>query len=197
MMAEGTDTGAVWENPLIPNARLKQIYLAMMQARTLARVLPRRDKTTLGLEACLVSPTVDLGAGDLVSDVLAGGVVDFLRGATLVEAMKPGSVAKKRGLRADCGAAGRIASPAVVAERIWAALGAAAALKGLAASAKSAAIEDSSGIAGRRGGGVCAAAPSDARAVAEGSDVCSRERAAGVVCSVADPGRRLRRRQSE
>jgi TPP-dependent pyruvate/acetoin dehydrogenase alpha subunit len=140
-MTEEADAGAAWENPLIPNARLRQIYLAMMRARTLARMLPRRDKTTLGLEACLVSPAVDLGPGDLVSDVLADGVVDFLRGVTLGEAVRPGSAAKKRGLRADCGAAGRIANPAMVVDRIWAALGAAAALKALAASAKSAAVD--------------------------------------------------------
>jgi TPP-dependent pyruvate/acetoin dehydrogenase alpha subunit len=144
-MTEAADTGAAWENPLIPNARLRQIYLAMLQARTLARVLPKRraDKTTLGLEACLVSPAVDLGPGDLVSDVLAGGVVDFLRGATLSEVLRPGSTAKKRGVRADCGSAERLANPATVAERIWAALGAAAALKALAVSAKRNAAADS------------------------------------------------------
>ena len=31
---------AVYENPLIPNARLRQIYRAMVRARTLARALP-------------------------------------------------------------------------------------------------------------------------------------------------------------
>jgi hypothetical protein len=143
-MTEGAGAGAAWENPLIPNARLRQIYLAMMRARMLARALPRRDKTTLGFEACLVSPAVDLGPGDLVSDVLAGGVVDFLRGATLGEVLRPGSVAKKRSLRADCGEAGRIVNPAAVAERIWTALGAAAALKALAVSAKSAASDSDS-----------------------------------------------------
>jgi hypothetical protein len=94
---------------------------------------------------------VDLGAGDLVSDVLLGGVVDFLRGATLGEVMRPGSAARKRGLRADCGAAGRISNPAGVANRIWAALGAAAALKGLAASTKSAATADSDSEAPQAG----------------------------------------------
>jgi TPP-dependent pyruvate/acetoin dehydrogenase alpha subunit len=138
VITEAADTGAAWENPLIPNARLRQIYLAMMRARTLARVLPKRraDKTTLGLEACLVSPAVDLGPGDLVCDVLTGGVIDFLRGAALSEVMRPGSPAKKRGVRADCGSAGRLAIPATAAERIWAALGAAAGLKALAAGAK-------------------------------------------------------------
>ena len=71
---------------------------------------------------------MDLVPGDLVSDVLAGGVVDFLRGATLGEALRPGSP-KMRGHKADCGTAGRLAAPAGVADRIWAALGAASALK--------------------------------------------------------------------
>ncbi len=39
----------------------------------------RGQQSTLGLEACLVSPTVDLGSGDLVSDALAGGAMEFLR----------------------------------------------------------------------------------------------------------------------
>ena len=135
MMADGADAGAAWENPLIPNARLRQIYLAMMRARTLTQVLPRKrgEKAAAGFEACLVSPAVDLGPGDVVCDALAGGVVDFLRGETLSKVLQPKSTAKKRGVRADSGAAGRLETPATAAERIWAVLGAAAALKGIAA----------------------------------------------------------------
>ena len=137
MMADGADAGAAWENPLIPNARLRQMYLAMTRARMLARALPaaRAGKSTLGLEACLVSVSVDLGPADLVSDVLSGGVVEFLRGATLAEALRPGA-AKKRGPLANSGKAARLAAPHGIAERIWAALGAAAALKAAAAVAK-------------------------------------------------------------
>jgi len=145
MMNEGTDASAAWENPLIPNARLRQIYLAMMRARTLVGVLPRSrsEKTPLGLEACLVSPAVDLGPGDLVSDALAGGVVDFLRGETLAKVFQPKSPAKKRGVLADSGAAGRLENPATATERIWAVLGAAAALKALATNAKKKTATDS------------------------------------------------------
>jgi TPP-dependent pyruvate/acetoin dehydrogenase alpha subunit len=129
MMAESA--GAAWENPLIPNARLKQIYLAMVQARTLARALPAssNSRNTLGLEACLTSAAVDLGPGDLVSDAFNGGALDFLRGATLAKVLKPAEAAKKRGVTADCGSAARLSRPARSAERIWSALGAAAALK--------------------------------------------------------------------
>ena len=131
MMAEAGDAGAAWENPLIPNARLKQIYLAMVQARTLARMLPpaRGARSTAGLEACLASAAVDLGPGDLVSDALTGGGVDFLRGATLAKVLRPGQTSAKRGVSANCGSAARLQPPSGIAERIWSALGAAAALK--------------------------------------------------------------------
>lgn len=127
--------GAAWENPLIPNAKLRQIYLAMVQARTLAKLL-RGDKATLGLEACLVSTSVDLGPGDLVSDGLGGGVVEFLRGAKLSEVLRPGNAKKARGVSADCGEARRLPAMPGIAERIWGVLGAAAALKAEAAKAK-------------------------------------------------------------
>jgi hypothetical protein len=124
-MAEGTDASPAWENPLMPNARLRQIYLAMMQASALARLLPVRQRASLGLEACLVSPVVDLGPGDLVSDMLAGEVVEFLRRGPIVRAQKP----KPRVLAADCGLAARLPDAPSVADRVWMALGAAAALK--------------------------------------------------------------------
>jgi TPP-dependent pyruvate/acetoin dehydrogenase alpha subunit len=147
------------ENPLIPNARLRQIYLAMLRARLLEKALPaaRRGRAvaggskgqaghavgTVGLEAGLVSTSVDLGPGDLVSDALTGGVVDFLRGAALgaafAAAARPGKASARRaakGTKADCGAAGRLPGGPGVAERLWAAMGAAAGLRCAAAVAK-------------------------------------------------------------
>jgi TPP-dependent pyruvate/acetoin dehydrogenase alpha subunit len=149
-MGTQADEGAAYDNPLIPNARLRQIYLSMAQVRTLALALPsaRRGQRpaagTLGLEAALVSATVDLGAGDMVSDALAGGVVDFLRGTSLKEVLRAGKAGASasrrsrksgtgvRGLVAECGTAVRLPGIADAAERIWAALGAAAALKAAA-----------------------------------------------------------------
>jgi TPP-dependent pyruvate/acetoin dehydrogenase alpha subunit len=123
-----TASGTTWENPLMPNARLRQIYLAMMQARALAQAVPARrgERSTVGLEACLVSPTVDLGPGDLVSDVLRSRVVDFLRGA-------PATHSKRRRMTVKCGHAGTLPGPVGSAERIWTAVGAAAALQSVAA----------------------------------------------------------------
>jgi hypothetical protein len=148
MTAEAAASGAAFDNPLMPNARLRQMYLAMLKARELARLFPRRrgDQGTAGLEACLVSPTVDLGPGDLVSDVLSGGAVDFLRGATLAAAMQPGLVAKKRGVHADCGQAARLINPIDIVERVWSVLGAAAALKALAPHAKEDAEAQPAGV---------------------------------------------------
>jgi TPP-dependent pyruvate/acetoin dehydrogenase alpha subunit len=123
---------AGFENPLMPHARLQQIYAAMVQARTLGRHLAGRRGAvaTTGMEACLVSTSVDLVAGDLVSDALAGGVVDYLRGATLPSLLaKPGAKVSKKGATADCGGATRLPAAANFSERMWMALGAAAAAK--------------------------------------------------------------------
>jgi TPP-dependent pyruvate/acetoin dehydrogenase alpha subunit len=119
---------AAFENPLIPNARLRQVYLAMMRARALARTL-KPAPSTVGLEACLVSTSVDLGPGDLVSDALAGGVIDFLRGATLGSVLRPGKTPKISRRGAGRETVTRLPAASGTAERIWTALGAAAALQ--------------------------------------------------------------------
>ena len=77
------------ENPLVPNAKLRQIYLAMAEARVLDEALAkvqrrgkgRRLESTRGQEACRVSTAIDLGAGDLVSDSQVGVVMDLIAGA--------------------------------------------------------------------------------------------------------------------
>lgn len=139
MMAESVDAGAVWENPLIPNAKLRQIYRAMVRLRTLAHALPAGRREGLGLEACLASTSVDLAPGDLVSDTIAGEAVEFLRGATLGTVLRPKGKKAKGGPAVECGAAGRLPGGMGPAERVWAALGAAAALKATWAQEKAAA----------------------------------------------------------
>lgn len=137
-----------YENPLIPNAKLRQIYLAMVKARMLEKALPasRRGRGIgdgavslgiAGLEACLVSTAVSLEAGDLVSDAVSGGVVEFLRGAALGEVFRRGKTkGRSLGLTADCGSAAALAGVPAVAERMWAAVGAALALKAAGEAAK-------------------------------------------------------------
>src|SRR5271165_5261259 len=101
--------GAAYENPLIPNARLRQIYLALLKARLLEKALPpSRRSRTRGLEASLVGTAIDLLAGDLVSDAVSGGTIDFLRGASLASVLNAASStrrpAKKHAADAHCGA---------------------------------------------------------------------------------------------
>ena len=128
MTATATETEAAFENPLIPNAKLRQIYLAMVRMRLLDDMQRRRRAGARGLEACMASTSVDLGPRDLVSDVVAGAGVEFLRGATAESVLRPESK-RKRGLKAECGYAARLPAVAGIQERVWAALGAAAALK--------------------------------------------------------------------
>jgi TPP-dependent pyruvate/acetoin dehydrogenase alpha subunit len=146
-----------WENPLIPNARLRQIYLAMTQARALERVLPAAKRAgavdakakfsdkksaaaktagSFGLEAALVGAAFDLGVCDLVSDALAGGAVELLRGATLSGILQPSTASRRRGGKAAATTAARLIAPATIAERVWAAIGAASALKAAHAQAR-------------------------------------------------------------
>jgi TPP-dependent pyruvate/acetoin dehydrogenase alpha subunit len=147
--AAEAEANSAYENPLIPHARMRQIYLAMLRARMLEKALPaRRRARTLagggkahavvaaGLEACLVSTSVDLGPGDLVSDALTGGMVEFLRGAGLGVVLGGVSGSKGRVGFADCGGAAQMPAGPGVAERLWGAIGAAAALKAMAAQAR-------------------------------------------------------------
>ena len=145
-MATG-EAEAAYENPLIPNAKLRQIYVAMVRARLLGKALAkrRRGEGALGLEACLVSTSVDLGQDDFVSDAVMNGTVDFLRGAmfeptsgvtvqalrdtTLESVLRPDHKARRRGLKADCGAPSRLPAMPENEARFWAAMGIALALK--------------------------------------------------------------------
>jgi TPP-dependent pyruvate/acetoin dehydrogenase alpha subunit len=138
-------TQPAYENPLMPNAKLRQMYAAMLRLRMLAERLgpaSRRTATVRGLEACLVSPTVDLGAEDLVLDAFQSSAIDFLRGVSAEQALRPDRRLRATGALADCGAATRVTAPASGPERLWAAIGAAATLQAnaLRASAKDGAV---------------------------------------------------------
>src|SRR5207302_1402230 len=90
-----SETG-MHENPLVPNAKLRQMYVAMAEARVLDEHVVGSQKrvkslkaakgrgrlnSIRGQEACRVSTAMDLGPGDLVSDSQAGVVMDLLAGA--------------------------------------------------------------------------------------------------------------------
>jgi len=85
------------ENPLVPNKKLRQIYEAMVEARTLDEHIAKMQKgvkarrrldSTRGQEACRVSTAIDLQPGDLVSDSHAGVVMDLLSGTKVDSLLK-------------------------------------------------------------------------------------------------------------
>jgi TPP-dependent pyruvate/acetoin dehydrogenase alpha subunit len=78
-----------FENPLIPNKKLRQLFVAMVEMRVLdehvARVqrgvkARRRMVSTRGEEACRVSLGIELVAGDLVSDAAVGVAMGLVAG---------------------------------------------------------------------------------------------------------------------
>jgi len=122
-----------YENPLMPNGRLRQMYAAMLRLRMLAGRIgsqPRRAAASpVGMEACLVAPAIDLEAEDLICDTLEGGAIDFLRGRSAEQVLTSGRRLRSSGTLAECGAATRLIAATGGTERLWMAAGAAAALK--------------------------------------------------------------------
>ena len=85
------------ENPLVPNAKLRQMYVAMAEARALDEHIAGLQKSvkarkklgsTRGQEACRVSTAIDLGPGDLVSDSQLGVVMELIAGAKVASLLK-------------------------------------------------------------------------------------------------------------
>jgi acetoin:2,6-dichlorophenolindophenol oxidoreductase subunit alpha len=77
------------ENPLVPNKKLRQMYLAMAEARALDDYIVKLQRnakgrtrlhSTRGEEALRVSTAIDLEPGDLVSDSQMGVVMELLLG---------------------------------------------------------------------------------------------------------------------
>jgi TPP-dependent pyruvate/acetoin dehydrogenase alpha subunit len=96
-------TGEAGENPLVPNAKLRQMYTLMVEARRLeeavAKKVAKKGKKRIanirGQEAVRVSTAIELGADDLISDVaatagmgviLGGDTASLLRGMTRTKA---------------------------------------------------------------------------------------------------------------
>lgn len=137
MSAKEAAAQPAYENPLMPNAKLRQMYSAMLRTRMLAgrsvdsrgSAPQKRSASTTGLEACLVAPTIDLTAEDLVLDSFSGPAIDFLRGRSAEQVLDPARRSRATGTLANSGAATRLSAPPTGAERLWTAIGAAAALK--------------------------------------------------------------------
>jgi acetoin:2,6-dichlorophenolindophenol oxidoreductase subunit alpha len=89
-----TKPAAKWENPLIPNKKLRALYTAMVELRLLEEFVARLQKTKKnkpparlstapGEEGCFVSTLIDLEPGDLTSAGHRSVATEFMRGAKL------------------------------------------------------------------------------------------------------------------
>jgi acetoin:2,6-dichlorophenolindophenol oxidoreductase subunit alpha len=135
------------ENPLIPNKKLRQMFVVMTEMRVLdeyiaehiaglqrGRKARRRLDSTAGQEACRVSTAIDLETGDLVSDAFAGVAMELVAGAPvdslLRHAAELASETKKRGASfGGDGVARQLPWIEDVGDRLRMAMGAALAFK--------------------------------------------------------------------
>jgi TPP-dependent pyruvate/acetoin dehydrogenase alpha subunit len=80
----------VAENPLVPNAVLRQMYQKMVELRALEAHGARGSKArrAVGLEACRASIAQGLGTDDAVMDSRPGALMDHLLGAKLKDVLK-------------------------------------------------------------------------------------------------------------
>lgn len=94
-MAKGT--GEAGENPLVPNAKLRQVYTAMLEARMLEEAVTkkargakgvRRIASIRGQEAVRVSTAIELGPDDLVSDSRASAGMELILGGEATSLLK-------------------------------------------------------------------------------------------------------------
>lgn len=98
------------ENPLVPNKKLRQMFVAMTEARCLDEhiaMLQRKGKIRLqldsirGQEACRVSIVIDLKSDDMVIDSQVGVTTELILGADAGSLLKNlaarGSIGKAQG----------------------------------------------------------------------------------------------------
>lgn len=136
-MAKGV--GEAGENPLVPNAKLRQMYTMMQEARTLEDALAKRaatkgkkrGATIRGQEAVRVSTAIDLNADDLVSDLAVTGGMGLILGGVPASLLHGLSRAKDNGEKAlgKAGVTRLLRLTADAEERLHLAVGAALALK--------------------------------------------------------------------
>jgi TPP-dependent pyruvate/acetoin dehydrogenase alpha subunit len=93
---EEVASAPVFENPLVPHAVLREMYQKTVEMRLLseyaAKLAHGKKSTealvsTYGQEACRVSLTQGLGAGDLVLDAQPGGLTGYLLGSELMDVL--------------------------------------------------------------------------------------------------------------
>jgi TPP-dependent pyruvate/acetoin dehydrogenase alpha subunit len=135
-----------YENPLIPDKKLRQLFVAMVEMRLLDEHIAglqrgvkarRRLDSTSGEEACRVSMAVELGPGDLVSDAQVSVAMGLLAGVkvdSLLEQVAALSSSAKGRKAAGAGKnviAGQLPWIEGVGDRLRMALGAALSFKTL------------------------------------------------------------------
>ena len=137
------------ENPLIPNKKLREMFVAMVEMRVLEEHVSgltsgtgrgvkgrRRLVSTKGEEACRVSTSIDLEPGDLISDAQAGVAMELLAGtkadALLKHVAEVAAGEKQHGvLSSEDGVARLLPWIDDVGDRLRMAMGAASAFKTL------------------------------------------------------------------
>jgi len=131
--------GEAGENPLVPNAKLRQMYTLMLETRTLDDSLKkkaaakgrRRVVSVRGQEAVRVSTAIELRADDLVSDVAVTAGMGLILGGNAASLLKSLASAKTDGNKAmlEAGVTRMLRTVEETEERLRLALGAALALK--------------------------------------------------------------------
>ena len=116
---------ASYENPLIPHARMRALYRALIEVRLLRETLPKSERVPRGLEACWAATALDLREGDLTSDSGADALPAYLRGI----AARAGSGAPRSAAIAALQKSESKPFAGTPAERLFCAAGATMALK--------------------------------------------------------------------
>ncbi len=114
-----------YENPLIPHARMRALYRALVELRLLRDHLPKGERVPKGLEACWAATALDLREGDLTSDAGADALPGYLRDI----ATRTGSGAPRAGALESLTAATSKPFAGSATDRLLCAIGAAMALK--------------------------------------------------------------------
>lgn len=205
----GLSETAPYENPLVPNAKLRQIYTAMVEARLLDEhiaKLQRKAKgrpqlySTSGQEAIRVTTAIELQSGDLVSDGQMTVTMDYLLGAKPSALVRDFSKSSGTKARTATGTKGSITGRQLpwiddgddTSDRLKSAVGAALALKALMQSKVVLAYVDAAEMPKKLWKPILAVAaklnlpiifvvlPRVNRKNGKGTSVCAKARSAGV-----------------
>lgn len=100
----GQSAGEAGENPLVPNAKLRQMYAKMLEARLLDEAVTKRSAargskrvaTIRGQEAVRVATTIELSESDLISDTEPTAGMGLILGDDRAALLRRFTSAKKK-----------------------------------------------------------------------------------------------------